>query len=353
MGLGLPFGLMVKHRMIGCFICAALGSIVATGHLRGEKQRSPLRGFYIATQAVSDAAPFWFDYIIDVRPEGSGVRVREIRIAPLNSYCTNTVTVKAVERALPRVTLQQLMRKTNLCSFTEDRVAAAIKASSPKGVAAINDTGSYGIVAKCGTEERLFKLPYPERVDFKALKRNDSGVARLWGLASDVSHRAFGKEFSFYDVTADRDREFQELGAKLVPDLASGIYDRGFWEEACPEGGCAALSLTALLKLYKGPIEEQDPAFVDLMDATSLHLANYSQPRFPAIAQTARVSGDVVLRISANPQTGEVKDVETVKGPPLLQAAADAARTWRFEPGTVTAKPVEATLRFGLRCPGE
>jgi protein TonB len=69
---------------------------------------------------------------------------------------------------------------------------------------------------------------------------------------------------------------------------------------------------------------------------------------------SARVSGDVRLSIAADPQTGAVTNVTVVKGYPLIsQAAVEAARSWQFAPALLTGGPVEATLRFQLRCRGE
>jgi hypothetical protein len=43
-----------------------------------------------------------------------------------------------------------------------------------------------------------------------------------------------------------------------------------------------------------------------------------------------------------------------VNGYPLLtQAAVEAAQLWQFAPAFLTGQPLEATLRFQLRCRGE
>jgi TonB family protein len=82
-----------------------------------------------------------------------------------------------------------------------------------------------------------------------------------------------------------------------------------------------------------------------------LHLTTFVAPRYPSIAQSARVSGDVQLSLAADPQTGAVTQVGLVTGNPLLSPSAiEAARSWRFAPEFLTGQPVAATLRFQLKC---
>jgi outer membrane biosynthesis protein TonB len=46
--------------------------------------------------------------------------------------------------------------------------------------------------------------------------------------------------------------------------------------------------------------------------------------------------------------------VEAVSGEKLLQdAAAATIKAWRFEPTHLPEQPIEVTVRFGLRCPGD
>jgi hypothetical protein len=56
-------------------------------------QEKELKGFYVVTHVVSDASPFKYEYVLDVKAQGKDVLVREIRIAPLNSSCPG-ITVK-------------------------------------------------------------------------------------------------------------------------------------------------------------------------------------------------------------------------------------------------------------------
>lgn len=61
----------------------------------------------------------------------------------------------------------------------------------------------------------------------------------------------------------------------------------------------------------------------------------HAQPIYPPLARTARIEGDVLIRITTDGES--VKDTEVESGHPLLrQAAVDNVKTWKFarhEPG--------------------
>jgi protein TonB len=57
------------------------------------------------------------------------------------------------------------------------------------------------------------------------------------------------------------------------------------------------------------------------------------EPRYPPIAQTARIEGTVVLDAVIG-QDGSVKDIKVLKSAhvSLEQSAVDALRQWRYSP---------------------
>ena len=73
-------------------------------------------------------------------------------------------------------------------------------------------------------------------------------------------------------------------------------------------------------------------------------------PVYPAIAQSARVQGDVVIEATID-EEGKVADARVVKSVPLLdQAALDAVRQWEYRPsllnGVPTAVVMTVTVKF-------
>ena len=73
-------------RQFAVFILCLCGGLVLLAGTETHEERN-LSGFYVVTHVVSDASPFWYEYVLDVKPQGTDVLVREIRIAPLNSSC--------------------------------------------------------------------------------------------------------------------------------------------------------------------------------------------------------------------------------------------------------------------------
>lgn len=320
------------------------------------QEKTELGEFYVVRQAVSSNGPGWSDTILDVRDEVGGVRVREIRIAPLNRNCAHLVTVKAVETVLPNTTAAKVAGKFKLCSYPEDDFAGVIQVAKRGDLEpdSLEATANQTIVAKCGTKETLYELPDQDLLKFEALRRADARIAALWDLKDDVEDRAFGKDFAFAKATAEQNKERQEMGAKFVPEILAGKFDSGFSDRACAFAECRDHNAESALQGYRGPIDDKDPTFVELLNASSLHLAKFDLPSYPWEAQRALVQGEVRLRIFFDPSTGLVTNVEPLSGDDKLQdASVKAAKTWRFETEVAPKSPREATLRFGFHCPAK
>lgn len=68
------------------------------------------------------------------------------------------------------------------------------------------------------------------------------------------------------------------------------------------------------------------------------------RPVYPAIAQSARVSGSVTIEATVDAE-GKVREARVVRSVPLLdQAALDAVRQWEYEPSLVNGKPVPVVV---------
>ena len=76
------------------------------------------------------------------------------------------------------------------------------------------------------------------------------------------------------------------------------------------------------------------------------------KPVYPAIAQSARVTGVVTIDATIG-QDGKVMDAKVVRSIPLLdQAALDAVRQWEYTPSLLNGVPVPVlvtvTINFTL-----
>jgi protein TonB len=77
------------------------------------------------------------------------------------------------------------------------------------------------------------------------------------------------------------------------------------------------------------------------------------KPVYPAIAQSARVQGVVIIEATIGPN-GAVQDAKVLRSIPLLDAAAlDAVRQWQFTPTLLNGVPVPVimtvTVNFTLQ----
>jgi hypothetical protein len=236
-------------------LAVLLAATITASAAAKHTPKPPLESFYIVTQAVFHSGPKWVDHILEVRPQGDDVLVREIRIAPLDPACPHHVTVRAVERVLPKTTVKKLAAKFPVCSFEEDVVEGMINVAKREGALAVtDDAASQTIVARCGTQQKMFELPDQESLRFEALQHADANLANFWELAATIEAQAFGSDFSLAKLGPHEDQDAQTLGAKAAPEIKSGRYDQGFADETCPYAECPSHNAASALQGYSGPI---------------------------------------------------------------------------------------------------
>lgn len=77
------------------------------------------------------------------------------------------------------------------------------------------------------------------------------------------------------------------------------------------------------------------------------------EPRYPLVAQRARIEGDVILKVLISDR-GEIDAVMIVDGHPLLaRVAKQAVERWRYEPTLLNGQPIavsmDVVVRFRIR----
>ena len=85
------------------------------------------------------------------------------------------------------------------------------------------------------------------------------------------------------------------------------------------------------------------------------YLLSAPRPEYPSLARAGHIEGNVALQATIS-EKGTIETLHVIKGPqPLLEAAIDAVRDWRYKPYSVDGRPVEVTtivyVDFSLRPP--
>jgi TonB family protein len=339
----------MRRRIVTAILLSSFAGIVLTAaRMTSARPTKVLRSFYVVPDNHT---------ILDVSPLGEDVRVRLIRMEQAHPVCFSSL-VTAVERVIPRTTVASIAG-TDVCANTEHGVVAAVEAARRT---AVDMETTQVVQAQCDDEKRVFFLPNDDDRNYRAIRRSSPRVAELEKMYR-ISDRVFGKPYWFRAETAQQEREMETFGATLVPELTSGKYNAAFEGLECfdqPGKKCVPNYLAWRLRGYRlVPPDERGPK-VELLTAASFHLTTYAAPVYPGIAQSARVSGDVQLRLTVDPQTGGVTNVEIVGGSTNLEkvegldllspAAVEASRRWRFAPESLTGQPIVATVRFSLDC---
>ncbi len=289
--------------------------------------------------------------IVDVTPDGPDSIVRCVRVAPRSPQCLREI-VQAAETRILNTTPAELLQSTNPCTVKVRGLNSAIKKFAQPGL--VEEATSFGIVAQCGSESVALALPPIERVDSKQMQNVFPDLVRLWDIASEVTHRAFGSSEIFHDRTEKDDLALQHQGEKLIPVLFSGSFDTGLG--LAVKGNITAQGARRfrfMLEDYGSPVSlSQAKETPRLLNAEEYDFIHFVAPDYPRLAKMARIQGRVELQLRVDVVTGEVSSATIVAGHPLLHdSAIAAAKQWRFDPNSITSDTVRATLEFEIHCP--
>jgi Gram-negative bacterial TonB protein C-terminal len=291
--------------------CLGLCSFVVASQVGWSESSPNASGFYIVSIGFSDVVPGWHRSVLELRPEGGDVLVRYICVVPSSIYCGKATRILETTARLPNTSLLAIAGGLNLCAIDPEALGRTIKAfPETQGLRAFAGD-RYTIVANCGSNGRVIRLPGDWELDLARLKRKRPRIAALWLLEKTIGTRAFGPFPSIDVVPTEMAAQLRPVGEAILSELRSGKFDAGLAPRSFKED-VAALS--------------DAPAFgVNLVNADHFRFDRYVDPVYPPFAKEARISGTVELEITSNPTTGETEQVTLVSGHPLLAQAATAA----------------------------
>jgi TonB family protein len=307
-------------------------------------------GFYIVSVVTSDASPFWYHYVLDVKADGRDSVVRYMRIAPMDSMCAEVTTVKVATARLSGVSPADLIPQGNMCSIDAASINRELRGRVR--TAAIDDSVRYGIVATCGSRTVVLRLPFPEQVKLERLRKSAPQLARWWDIQGSVKEKAFGPGQVFYNIAPAQEEVLQQNGQTVVPELLSGAFDIGLPADCATREPCKP-SFRDELSRYVGPLGESGRT-PKLVQAGQYRFVRYTAPKYPAMAMQARISGTVRLELSVDPNSGEVRDIKVLLGHPIfLSTVMEAVRQWKFVPDELRRKVehIPVDLVFEWDCP--
>jgi hypothetical protein len=170
---------MLRRRTAQCLMVAAMCAFFDAG-LGGWSSSPPnASDFYIVSVGFSDALPGWHHSILEVRPDGGDVLVRYIRVIPSSRYCGETTKIVATATRLPNTSLPMISDSVNLCAIDPPALSRTIRAFPQTQGMTVFAGDRYAIVAKCGPDTRVIRLPDDWKVDMARLKRKRPRIAAL------------------------------------------------------------------------------------------------------------------------------------------------------------------------------
>jgi TonB family protein len=204
---------------------------------------------------------------------------------------------------------------------------------------ATENTVAYTIVATCGSEQRVFRVPYVKTIDLKVLRKLSPNAADIVDLYSNIESRFFHGEL-LNNSKHPKDQKLQATAQRFLPDLKSGRFDAGFDQNR----------LKDLLQMYQGPIAAVR-LVPKVVDFDKWKFLSFVDPTYPEEARESKVETKVELEITVDPASGYVKGLRIVRGNRLFtEASTDAAIQWIFDPAQNLTNPVKITLDYSLGC---
>lgn len=185
-----------------------------------------LSNFYAVDVWDDDYYPYWQSAILHITSQENGVKVQYIYIASATQPC-NDPEIKGVSVFLPDTKLEQLTNELDLCLLDTANFNRNVSkyTKNPKPFS----TARSAVIARCGAEERVFRMPV-FKMNQKILKPVEPSALPMSQLSDFVLKKSFPGDKT-RDTSRDLDSSLTELpvGSPQLEELRAGAFDRGFW----------------------------------------------------------------------------------------------------------------------------
>lgn len=321
--------------------------------------------FYLVDVWDDDFYPYWQSAILHVTSQENGLKVQYDYIASATQPC-NDPEIKGVTVFLPNTKLEQLTNGLDLCLLNTSTFNRNVSkyTKTPEAF----DTVRSAVVARCGSEDRVFEMPR-FKMNEKILKQIEPSALPMARLSDFVLKKSFPVDKTS-DISWGLDSSLSEIpeGSPQLEELRAGAFDKAFWfgfkgvHPGIPAQVVTSVDPTIgsdsdlgklrnVLAQYRHPARGITGRTATLADSQGFKFKQYVAPVYSPLAAQMQVEGKVVLSLGVDHGTGQVESVGIVSGHVLLDdLAVKAAKLWQFEPSQTLPGQIKVVLDFSLHC---
>jgi len=346
-------------------VLAALFDVQILGSIPGKESPKRLVEFYTVDVWDDDYYPYWQSAILHVTRQKGGAEVQYTYIASATQPCGDPA-IKGVTVLLPNTKLEELTSGLDLCLL--DASSFNRNATKPAKKPEPFSTERSAVVAKCGTEERIFEMPKFEMND-EILKRIEPSAALMSQLSAYVLKKAFPSDKTrdvFWGV--DPSLAVLEEESLQLEELRAGAFDKAFWfgfkgvHPGIPAQVVTSVDPTLgsdsdrgklhnVLENYRHPGRGYSGRTGVLLDSQGFNFKQYVAPNYSPLAAQAGVEGTVTLSLKVDRVSGKVESIDVISGHALLRGpATKAAMQWQFDPTQTLPEQIKVVLNFSHPC---
>ena len=353
-----------KNARLSVLFAAVFGVPILSSIPQKELGKNPVE-FYTVDVWDDDYYPYWQSAILHVTSHEKSVKVQYVYIASATQPC-DEAAIKGMSVFLPNTRLDELTNGLDFCRLPASSFNRNLTKYTKKPEPF--DTMRSAVVARCGTEERVFEMP-TFKMNRRILKQIEPSAAPMSQLSAYILRKAFPIDKT-RDIFWGVDPSLSEIaeGSPQLEELRSGTFDKAFWfgfkglHPGIPAQVVTSVDPTIgsdsdlgklrnVLVKYRHPARGNSGRTATLADSQGYKLKQYVAPEYSPLAAQTHIEGKVVLSLGLNRVLGQVESIDVISGHALLQdSAMKAAKQWQFDTSQALPEQVKVVLDFSFHC---